>query len=93
MHSIWYFLCTAPFAVGHSNWGENPELLTFFNKLLRFSQLPVHVIFVFDGQGRPAVKRGAKVINREHFLYKGMVSFIEAFGYEHHTVSYLHTVC
>jgi len=61
--SIWYFLCMAPFAIGHSNRGENPELLTFFNKLLRLSQLPVHVIFVFDGQGRPAVKRGAKVIN------------------------------
>lgn len=75
-----------PFATGHANRGENPELRTFFNKLVRLSKLPVQIIFVFDGNQRPDIKRDTRVIDREHFLYKGMVQFIEAFGFQHHVV-------
>jgi Holliday junction resolvase YEN1 len=85
--SIWYYLFTAPFHVGHSNYGESPELRTFFSKLLRLSMLPVHIIFVFDGNQRPPIKRGTRVIDREHFLYRGMILLIEAFGFEYFTVS------
>lgn len=84
--SIWYYLCTAPFRIGHSNRGESPELRTFFSKLLRLSKLPIQIIFVFDGNQRPPIKRGTRVIDHEHFLYKGMISFIEAFGFAHFTV-------
>lgn len=88
-HSQWFYICTAAMNHhgGHANQGEHPELQIFFSKLLRLSQLPVHLIFVFDGNGKPAVKRGTQVINREHFLYGAMTSFITAFGFKHHTVS------
>lgn len=76
---------------GHANQGEHPELRIFFSKLLRLSRLPVHLIFVFDGNQKPAVKRGTQVINREHFLYRAMISFIKAFGFQHHTVRRIET--
>jgi Holliday junction resolvase YEN1 len=75
-----------PFNIAHSNRGENPELHTFFNKLLRLSKLPIQIVFVFDGDKKPSVKRGTRIVNREHFLYSGMISFIHAFGHKHHTV-------
>ena len=80
-------MCTTPFAVGHSNRGENPELFTFFNKLLRLCKLPIQIVFVFDGDRKPSIKRGTRVVDRQHFLYRGMVAFIRAFGHEYHTVS------
>lgn len=75
-----------PFAVGHANRGENPELKTFFKKLLRLAKLPVHLIFVFDGPGRPKIKRDTRVVHQGMHLFKSMLLLIEAFGFEYHNV-------
>lgn len=85
---IWYFLCNPAYHGTHAARGENRELHIFYNKLVRLAKLPVDLIFVFDGNLRPPMKRGARVIHRQHFLYEGMISFIEAFGFRHHTVSF-----
>lgn len=72
---------------GHANQGEHPEIRIFFGKLLHLSKLPVHLVFVFDGDQKPVIKRGVRVVRHKHFLYKAMVSFIEAFWFEHHTAA------
>ena len=76
-----------PYAVGHANRGENPELATFISKMMRLSKLPCDVIFVEDGNGQPAIKRDVQVLKTENRLYKSIVLLIEAFGFEHHVVS------
>ena len=45
---------------------------------------------MFDGMGRPVVKCGQKVVQREHIVYQGMIAFIEAFGFWYHIVSIGH---
>ena len=45
---------------------------------------------MFDGMGKPVVKRGQKVIKREHIMYQGMIAFIETFGFRYHIVSIDH---
>lgn len=85
--SIWYYICSTPFLKHHVNHGEHPELRVFVHKLLHLSRLPIHAIFVFDGPHRPAIKRGHRVVKRENFLFKAMVSFIKAFGFEYREVS------
>lgn len=42
---------------------------------------------MFDGMGKPVVTCGQKVIKREHTMYQGMITFIEAFGFRYHIVS------
>ena len=64
-----------------------------FSKISQLAKLPIKAIFVFDGDEKPSTKRGTRVINREHFLYKGMTLFIQAFGFEHHMVSYINISC
>lgn len=88
-YSQWFYICTQAITSCHANQGEHPELWIFFSKLLHLSKLPVHLVFVFDGDQKPAIKCGVRVVKHEHFLYKGMVSFIEAFGFEHHMASLL----
>lgn len=81
--SIWFYLC-APSTITR---GSSAELSIFYHKLTRLAKLPVDVIFVFDGNQKPEIKRGSKIIDRQHSLYKPMISFIEAFGFCHHTAS------
>ena len=38
--------------------GKNPELRTLFYKLLKFLALPIHPLFVYDGEQKPPFKRG-----------------------------------
>jgi Holliday junction resolvase YEN1 len=76
-----------PYAVRHANRGENPELATFIQKMMRLSKLPCDIIFVSDGDNRPHIKRDVRVIMTEARLYKSILLLIEAFGFEHHTVS------
>lgn len=51
------------------------------------AKLPVQIVFMFDGAEKPALKRGHKVISREHIMYQGMTALIDAFGFCYLVVS------
>lgn len=71
----------------HSQAGENPELRAFFYQLCEFSKAPITLVFVFDGPGRPSIKRGKKVKTKPLWLIEHVKKVIKAFGY------YFHMVC
>lgn len=50
--SIWLF------QVQVSRGGRNPELRTLFYRLLKLLALPIHPLFVYDGNEKPPFKRG-----------------------------------
>ncbi|TCD61881.1 ATPase with role in protein import into the ER [Steccherinum ochraceum] len=56
--SIWFRQSQHPFRFGHAHSGENPELHLIFYRLARLHCLPKIAILVFDGDQRPAFKRG-----------------------------------
>lgn len=71
----------------HMQAGENPELRTIYFRLARFLKLPVTPLFVFDGDGRPPIKRGKQVKSKPHWLTEGFKRLIDAFGFYSHDVS------
>ncbi|EPQ56082.1 PIN domain-like protein [Gloeophyllum trabeum ATCC 11539] len=82
--SIWIHAAQSIHIAGHAYRGQNPELNTIFSRLARLGRLPVAAIFVFDGPGRPPVKRGKRVFAREHWLIQTFEKFIKAFGFQSH---------
>ncbi|KAJ5211918.1 uncharacterized protein N7498_003564 [Penicillium cinerascens] len=58
--SIWLFQVQA------GRGGKNPELRTLFFRLLKLLSLPVHPLFVYDGQHKPPFKRGKAVSARSY---------------------------
>ncbi|KAF9063617.1 PIN domain-like protein, partial [Rhodocollybia butyracea] len=57
------------------------QLITF---LCQLSSAPTDCTFVYDGNDRPAYKRGIQVVKREPFLYRISKIIIEAFGFRVH---------
>ncbi|EDR16161.1 uncharacterized protein LACBIDRAFT_321397 [Laccaria bicolor S238N-H82] len=83
--SIWLHQTQAVFHHAcHSQAGENPELRILFYKLKRFLNQPVNVVFVFDSDGRPSMKRGKHVRTKEHWLTKHFQEFAQAYGFTVH---------
>ncbi|KIJ96170.1 hypothetical protein K443DRAFT_124563 [Laccaria amethystina LaAM-08-1] len=83
--SIWLHQTQAVFHhARHSQTGENPELRTLFHKLNHFLNQSANVVFVFDGNERPSMKRGKHVHTREHWLAKRFQEFARAFGFSVH---------
>jgi holliday junction resolvase YEN1 len=76
-----------PFRYGHAQAGANPELRTLFFRLARYLQFPIAPVFVFDGPGRPSVKRGRKVIKIAHWLTTRVQEMISLFGFQWYKVS------
>lgn len=58
--SIWLFQVQA------GRGGKNPELRTLFFRLLKLLSLPIHPLFVYDGQHKPPFKRGKAVSARSY---------------------------
>jgi Holliday junction resolvase YEN1 len=58
--SIWLFQVQA------GRGGRNPELRTLFYRLLKFLELPIHPLFVYDGKDKPPFKRGKAVSGRSY---------------------------
>ncbi|EDR05078.1 uncharacterized protein LACBIDRAFT_303869 [Laccaria bicolor S238N-H82] len=85
--SIWLNQTQSIFHVPgmHYQAGENPELRTLFYRLARFRKLPIHLVFVFDGEHRPSIKRGVNVCTKAHALTSSFQEFIEQYGYSFHT--------
>ncbi|KAK7013859.1 PIN domain-like protein [Favolaschia claudopus] len=65
-------------------------LRMFFFKLAQWSRAPLVLVFVFDGFGRPLIKRGKQVLAQPQQLVEGCKAAIEAFGYYHHQVRFPH---
>ena len=62
------------------------ELYIFFNKLATYFQSPATFVFVLDGLGRPNVKRGTNVVQREPRWTNHVKELIRCFGYHIHQV-------
>lgn len=58
--SIWLFQVQA------GKGGQNPELRTLFFRLVRLLALPIHPLFVYDGQHKPPFKRGKSTAGRSY---------------------------
>lgn len=76
------------FQVGHPGSGENPELRIIFRRLVRLLGALVKVVFVFDGPGRPLIKRNKNVSLRPHWLTPKTQELITAFGFDWYTVRF-----
>ncbi|KAG7443108.1 PIN domain-like protein [Guyanagaster necrorhizus] len=75
--SLWFFHAE------YGQEGENPELRTLFFRLEILLRNPILPLFMFDGPGRPAWKRGRRINTwSENALTDGLKAFIEAFGFE-----------
>ncbi|KAJ7912810.1 hypothetical protein B0H13DRAFT_1874399 [Mycena leptocephala] len=61
--------------------GETLVLEKLFYQLCNFSLAPLTLVFVFDGPGRPPVKRGTRVIYRPLRLIQHLKTMITAFGF------------
>jgi XPG N-terminal domain len=85
--SIWFTQAQFGFRVGHTQAGENPELRSIFYKLVKFLEVPVTPLFVFDGPARPSTKRGKRVIAKPHWLTEPFKDLLDAFGFPYYTVS------
>lgn len=85
--SIWLNQTQSIFHVPgmHYQAGENPELRSLFYRLARFRKLPIHLVFVFDGEHRPSIKRGVNVCTKAHALTSSFQELIEQYGYSFHT--------
>ncbi|KAJ7143360.1 PIN domain-like protein, partial [Mycena crocata] len=59
-------------------------LRTLFYQLCNFQEAPVTPVFVFDGPGRPAMKRGIHVGHHPLWLTDHFKRLIRAFGYHYH---------
>ncbi|KAK0464668.1 PIN domain-like protein [Desarmillaria tabescens] len=75
--SLWFFHAE------YGQEGENPELRTLFFRLELLLHNPIQPLFIFDGPGRPAWKRGKRINTwAQNPLTDGLKAFIEAFGFE-----------
>ncbi|KAG2130841.1 PIN domain-like protein, partial [Suillus bovinus] len=64
----------------HAQTGQNPALQTFLFCLARLTQFPVQLVFCYDGNQRPDVKRGHKVSSREHWMVKPTQRILDVFN-------------
>ncbi|KAF8956168.1 PIN domain-like protein [Flammula alnicola] len=81
--SAWFFQCQTAFGCHprHSQAGQNPELKALFYRLAWLSRSPTSVLFVFDGPGRPKMKRGKHVRSPPHWMTRKFRELAEGFGF------------
>ncbi|THU78674.1 PIN domain-like protein [Dendrothele bispora CBS 962.96] len=68
----------------HAQLGQNPELRNIFQRLSRMSTLPIALVAVFDGPGRPSRKRNTAVSKTPHWMTKRSQEILRAFGYHYY---------
>ncbi|KIJ05098.1 hypothetical protein PAXINDRAFT_122459, partial [Paxillus involutus ATCC 200175] len=79
--STWMHSVCSVFRYNHAGSGPSPELRTLFYRLAAVLAMPVHAFFVFDGHGRPSVKRGKRTNGKPHWLSRGFQELLDAFGF------------
>ncbi|KAG2745158.1 PIN domain-like protein [Suillus brevipes Sb2] len=52
----------------HAQTGMNPALRTFLFRLSRLARYPVKLVFCYDGDQRPKIKRGHRVSTKDHWM-------------------------
>jgi Holliday junction resolvase YEN1 len=52
----------------------------------RLAQLPVTPSFIFDGPGRPNIKRDNIVRGNDHWLIEPVKEILDGYGFRHSTV-------
>jgi hypothetical protein len=74
---------------------ENPELQVIFYRLARYLGTNIILLFVFDGPGRPPIKRATHVITASHWLTEPIKELVTVFGFQCHMASlvYIVTCC
>ncbi|KAJ7771089.1 PIN domain-like protein [Mycena maculata] len=77
--SIQIYACLAA-----HNGDQVGALETLFYQLCNLSRAPVTAVFVFDGPGRPNIKRGVHFTHRSTWLIAQLKVLITAFGYHYH---------
>ncbi|THV04509.1 hypothetical protein K435DRAFT_850772 [Dendrothele bispora CBS 962.96] len=70
----------------HAQLGQNPELRNIFQWLSRMSTLPIVLVAVFNGPGRPSRKRNMAVSKTPHWMTKRSQEILQAFGYHYYMV-------
>jgi len=79
--------CTAAIlAAGIHGQFTGGALRIFFNKLCNFRKGSPMLLFILDGDGRPSVKRGTEVIDREICWTDQAIELIQSFGYYYYKV-------
>ncbi|KAG1781374.1 PIN domain-like protein, partial [Suillus placidus] len=63
----------------HAQTGQNPALQTFLFRLARY---PLQLVFCYDGNQQPGIKRGHKVSLKEHWMVKPTQHILDAFNTE-----------
>ncbi|KAJ7731488.1 PIN domain-like protein [Mycena metata] len=61
--------------------GQKLALEKIFYQLCNLSRAPITLVFVFDGSGRPSIKRGTRVIARPLWLIEHLKKMITSFGF------------
>ncbi|KAJ7919447.1 hypothetical protein B0H13DRAFT_2320430 [Mycena leptocephala] len=67
--------------------GQKLVLEKLFYQLGNFSLAPLTMVWIFDGTGRPPIKRGTRVIYRPPWLVQHLKTMITAFGFYFYDVS------
>ena len=66
---------------------QGGALKIFFSKLCNFRKGAATLVFISDGDGRPGIKCGAKVIDKEIWWTTMAIELIGNFGYYHYQVA------
>jgi Holliday junction resolvase YEN1 len=85
--SIWFAEGQHAFKHGGAQSGSQPELKVVFSRLAGLLRLPVDVLFVFDGDQRPEVKRNTNVVKKAHWMTENAKLLIRAFGFSFYVAS------
>jgi hypothetical protein len=67
--------------------GQKLALEKIFYQLCNLSLAPVTLVFVFDGPGRPSIKRGTRVISRPLWLVDHLKKMIMYFVFHFYDAS------
>jgi hypothetical protein len=66
--------------------GQRLVLEKIFYQLCNLSLASLTMVFIFDGPGRPPVKRGTRVIYRPQWFEQHLKTMITAFGFHYYEV-------
>lgn len=68
-NSHWFYQAGAVHQYNHAGRGKSPELRTIYQRFTHLLDAPIIVVLVFDGPGRPELKRGKhRRSGEEHWL-------------------------
>ncbi|KAF4621766.1 hypothetical protein D9613_012163 [Agrocybe pediades] len=74
----------ATFAAGVNGQFEGGALRLLFNRLCQLASLPVTLVFVYDGAGRPSIKNEHSVVDSPLWWVNHSKVLVQAFGYHVH---------